>query len=581
METGRDDASDGGASDFCDAAFSEIMVPELPGAHAHEPGPLEAPAPTPNANAPKRDRPAKKFAALGVVGVSRQRTPTEHKLVCERMRACKRQRVAEAEKSDCHHAMEGIMESSGRVVRKTILDRRFRPGRGNHDRLVKTLRKFKRFAGKGNASFQVSSDKLLRIAFDEGLRQNDVARSQSVAVATVTEARAVTAYVCQKLHMADLNAWLNVASREPPACAILLRKYDEARTKLRLSLRLQGGLQLTTGQQCVPSDILQCRRRLILAWNDKVVEVNVPSPPVPVTSTSAEALKGALELAPQSKAAQAVCMEIMSKATFSSIMDCSDGAYGNRKYGAHQEATQEGCSYSMLPCGNHKTALCEEALVAGLGKSWKKNMFDFIGYLRTGMNFLRLATVTRPLIDEFVVFAPEEPPATAVQLAELVTNHMVVYRDEYKSAYVEGRSFQAAPQARSRSRATWGRFADSFSSLYGQVESGDDGEIIVYTGGKTWASKPRAEQVLLLAETLLQTVLAALPLRPEDGKWTLLAPAVDWFVGCQLASHLLTRLVRAAFKHVPATVIHGVQRHRAQLLAERRFDIGRCPRTAG
>ena len=66
----------------------------------------------------------RKRAPLGVAGISRNRSDAERKLVIERARAIKLLKKKESASASMTAVVQNILETNGRIIRGTVLDRR-------------------------------------------------------------------------------------------------------------------------------------------------------------------------------------------------------------------------------------------------------------------------------------------------------------------------------------------------------------------------------------------------------------------------------------------------------------------------
>ena len=127
-----------------------------------------------------------KWKPLGVPGKSVDRSKVDHKLVCERARAGKAVKRAQAELSEINDGVGKIMEASGRDVTSSSLDKRF----GLKKALARQLSRrcgvlFKLNKKHGGKGHKLHASTELAIGFDRAVRQSDIARSHGVDEKTV------------------------------------------------------------------------------------------------------------------------------------------------------------------------------------------------------------------------------------------------------------------------------------------------------------------------------------------------------------------------------------------------------------
>ena len=154
----------------------------------------------------------------------------------------------------------------------------------------------------------------------------------------------------------------------------------------------------------------------------------------------------------------------MRCATFAAELDCADGAGSNTKYIAYMEAHSE-FDRQLFPCFSHCNAVTELVLCSMMSGSFRRDLFDFIGYLRNSTNVLRILCVLESTLDGVVDIYDDEPPPGGTHIAEVFRHHMIFHVDEFSTAYDEANA-TAKPKTRSVDgrRKACGEFMD-FSAL--------------------------------------------------------------------------------------------------------------------
>ena len=100
----------------------------------------------------------------------------------------------------------------------------------------------------------------LDVAFDKSIRLADSAKTHNVEPATAALCRRVVAKASRDMVHDHVSKWLSYAKAFPPVRVIHIRKFDEARTKLRTNLSLPGIGDLEGAQVTMPFSIMQHRR---------------------------------------------------------------------------------------------------------------------------------------------------------------------------------------------------------------------------------------------------------------------------------------------------------------------------------
>ena len=163
-----------------------------------------------------------------------------------------------------------------------------------------------------------------------------------------------------------------------------------------------------------PIDVQICRRILVLVWLGKIVEVHVPTPPVPMAGTSAGNVEACLDQTPQLKLENEIVGEIMAETSFSATADGCDGAYSNVRYESWRECCPDIDSvgtWASIYCGNHGTRISERLVVTLDPLDSMTKLTGFIGLLRNSTFMLRLISVVTPAVINIIIISAElQPP---------------------------------------------------------------------------------------------------------------------------------------------------------------------------
>ena len=406
---------------------------------------------------PAQQRPEKSWKPLRVHGIARERSVLEHRLVCERMRARKRKKSQIDNDRTNADVVEHVLAASGRSIKFSKIDRRCSMKAAQQKRKSKALTLLRKFQGRGKSGFHCTAAKDVMIAFDQSLRIHDSARAQGVSASTVVRTRVAVAQACRELGDRQLKRWLELCRTVKPLMAVHVRKWDEARSKLQVPLKLKCGQTLKAGQRVQPLSVFQQRRKLFLTWPDRCIEIEIPIIPTPITSTSAGNVCRSLHHSRQAKAAQDTVELIMQSATCSLELDGCDGAYGNIKYCHYhlQKDRLPTMGRAFFVCGNHCNAITDSIHTAMLRDNacdgdYQSRLYGFATFLRGSTNFLRLLASVETVLQEMVKVVRERPPPEALAIGDLLQKHMVHHVDEYSSAYEDtSKNFRIGQHPRS------------------------------------------------------------------------------------------------------------------------------------
>ena len=241
--------------------------------------PVAVPAPAAKAKAK-----AKPKADLNIQGKSANRSPLEHAYVMSKAREQKAKRKGVNE-------IQNVIEVSKDIIAKAVHANRM-PGievdiTGGFVKMGKKftanrLAKVRKFASSKVRKLHLKTVTDVWIAFDMSIRASDVARSHAVSRLTARKCSKTVADCLHKSDLQQLRGWREICRRHSPVLAVLTIKWDEAKSTMRFPVRLKDSLPLNAAQSVIPLHVLQSARKLVLAWEDKIVELPLKSVPVPL-----------------------------------------------------------------------------------------------------------------------------------------------------------------------------------------------------------------------------------------------------------------------------------------------------------
>jgi hypothetical protein len=159
-----------------------------------------------------------------------------------------------------------------------------------------------------------------------------------------------------------------------------------------------------------PIDIQIIRRIVLIALPGKIIQVDLPTLPVPMSGTSCGSVEACLDRSPQLECENEMIDECQKESVFAGTADACDGAYSNAKYESWRECMPDinSCvTWLTLFCGNHGNRISERLVVELDPEQSMSKLTGFIGLLRNSTLLLRLITMATPAIIDLIVLAPE------------------------------------------------------------------------------------------------------------------------------------------------------------------------------
>ena len=233
----------------------------------------------------------------------------------------------------------------------------------------------------------------LAASFSRAKRDADVGRALKMSTSSVRAAREKVGVAGVRTVQTVLDSWHSICMTTPPVAAFHCRKYDSASFPLKNPVELPIVGHVASNCTSRPIHVQNQRRMLILVWSDKVVEVPIPVPPVPMSSTSAECNRISVDEGEQVQKFQATLQQIIETGTVLRVeADGTDGHYANLKYVAwrHSKPPTPSTRRHHRLCGNHDTALVDTHTAKTVQASKALSLLTtFVTMLRAGGFFLR------------------------------------------------------------------------------------------------------------------------------------------------------------------------------------------------
>jgi len=316
---------------------------------------------------------------------------------------------------------------------------------------VGQLIRIRKLAGRKvkHSLLKVSPD--VAIAFDMSIRAADTARAHHVDRKTIKWSRKTVAGCLHEHDLKQLRGWKAVCLRKPPLMVILTIKWDEAKSTMKFPVKLKGGLPLNNAQSIIPLHVLQSARKLVMAWDDRTVEMELKSVPIPLVNTNASTLYNGLELAPGVREIAGLIREIQSTAEDAITIEGEDGASSNKKYSAWRVTDprpDDDSKHDSFWCGNHNNFIIEVCCRGLAGQDLKHRLDSMTSLMRTGTYYARVLAVLENVVDEKLVvkmLGPgEQPPQEFASYADELLDFIVQHRGAFRKAYGEDSGETAA-----------------------------------------------------------------------------------------------------------------------------------------
>lgn len=242
-----------------------------------------------------------------------------------------------------------------------------------------------------------------------------------------------------------------------------------------------------------------------------------------------------------------------------------DGAYGNDKllaHAGHTRAEDAKTLFSTLVCQSFGHALVEISISNVVGKDMQTPMYCFTSLLRMSGTFARmLVVVKRCILERLYVRPGPAPQAVATTSLELKRFFLANHR-----SYIKATAWSREPKKPEATKADRAAEAyaakwDRFWSVWNGKVVGGGARYVPYCGGARCCPEGSEQTATRMAKTLVSLWLSSLPVVPEAGKSTLLAPCVDWFwLGfClnEIIRHVCERALSAFDAPLSADAKHG------------------------
>lgn len=243
------------------------------------------------------------------------------------------------------------------------------------------------------------------------------------------------------------------------------------------------------------------------------------------------------------------------------IADGCDGAFSNLKYEAHAHNKDEdewfkGCccpegSRITITCGNHGNRLVETYTKDSIDDlDAMSKLGQFLSLMRSGGYYLRLVAVVFPTLLQpgVIQFTDADPDPSDNVLARALVDHWIFHRGRFDAACANA----DAVKKNSIRNAELVALRDEL--LANAVFLGGGG--IIVRNGASMSKGQQQRRVATISKLVVSLLLKSVPGKPEIGKWTKDAPAVDWWT-CLQTLLPLDKLVDAAYGDIRVTVSDG------------------------
>lgn len=361
----------------------------------------------------------------------------------------------------------------------------------------------------------------------------------------------LVAHIGMERQLKQLSDLAALMMERPPMFAVSSLMWDE--TAQALSLRAIAGCTTTQGRSTW--EVLVSKAYLTWSWGERVYNIELIMPPVPLASNSADCILDGLRCHPLTRGLWEMRRKILDSATVAAVEvhEC-DGHPANERLSAHLRAVarQEAQGHDRQPiacqrlnCGNHAANLvvCHMLIIVN-DSALINNMFCCCKFIRMGGHFLRIVAAAQYLIrTAFFVWtpfgrgnaarAPSSSSAFREELAQYVENvHWNAERS--MSQQMPGR----------RGRITFNThvrrtFLDTFNGAYWER-----GGLSHECTSPTCCENIEAARAKAMAG--VGFVFRAMPIVPEVAKWTKVLPALLFFMVADMGGLLENAFARAA-----------------------------------
>ena len=306
-------------------------------------------------------------------------------------------------------------------------------------------------------------------------------------------------------------------------------------TKQCVSVNLDPNLG--PDQQQSSWEVLVVRRRLFFGTRLEQFEVEVVAPPIPCVGTCSSTVCDALYSHATSVPWNKVAERAAHMSNFTCRVRSADGAGSCLKYFAHEAnaLVSQDQAHVSLPCIIHITHIVVGLIIAQIGLEYLSVLYSMALLLRSGGYFLRLILAVRMLVRDH-----------SLQLAVPATPRDI----ELARAFLQLCEPSPHDEAqRLRIEGSRERFLAVFNGGYSRWLS--QSRLSHYCAGPECCPGDGPERWLHTQDRMVQAImdylLALRPGVPALARWTLIAPAVCFFLRLAVVHKLLAQLLTAAF----------------------------------
>ena len=187
------------------------------------------------------------------------------------------------------------------------------------------------------------------------------------------------------------------------------------------------------------------RRLMVLVWEDRMVELHIPTLPTPCCSVAGSGVLDCMDDSPQHIHELQLCHRMMAASRCRGTEDGVDGAFSNICYQNYvrlramnslaSSVPSEGGARGWIHCGSHKNRLGENDTKSAVdSEDALGKLTSFICMLRSAGHFLRLLAALFVTIDAKLEVVIGAPPPGSNLLLQYWRDHQLFYAYRFKNA---------------------------------------------------------------------------------------------------------------------------------------------------
>lgn len=499
------------------------------------------------------------------------RTATQHHLVASRMREAKARKALVRRERDMRNQLKAAVDQVCASGFKRDGFSLVCGGAGAHGRLRKGLQIVIRCARQKNVRHALSFTSMLEMSFNGITRTKDVAHAVKLNPRWVQRVRhSVCAAIlsAEQRELSQIQGWLAESSPRGLVYVTSLA-FDETTEKLRLKFPapVSSSWHILVSLQHSLFSVISA------AGTVESMFVEHLRPPIPLASTTAEAIWSGLFDQKPAKPFGSLTSSAIGAAEYAAFHIDRDGASSNdklvEKMFSEQPPTLLICD---RVCGSHCNQLCESAATLAMSDSLVPVLYSISLLLRMGSYFLRLHAALDRWVESMLTPASIRrgpPPIEASRYADEMGDFVLrsfICQQQHKRQQADGGlghdpqsdldpDLDFAPDMDDRSpsvrdfKCAWNEFRSVANGHFSEGLRHYCSSWECCRGYDINVTRLRAKAAIT------KLCFSTLPMVPSQGKWTTTYPCWLYYVRCLCLCSVLQGVWYIAFGKLSQTIV--------------------------